>query len=283
MRPSRPLLASGAEMEAPTLLPVGCGEVAAFTKASPLRPGANEDALAVLPAGPAACVLVVADGLGGARAGDAASRLAIERLCEAVEGASGDDRDLRDAILDGIERAHAGVRDLGVGAATTLCVAEIRGHRVRPYHVGDSSILVTGQRGRIKLQTTPHSPVGFAVEAGVLDPSDALHHEDLHLVSNALGADGMRIEIGSPCRLAPRDTLVLATDGLTDNLHLQEILDLVRSGPLEQAAASLVREASSRMQGAGSTAGEPSKPDDLTFVVYRPSREASRAIQGSEG
>ena len=129
-------------------------------------------------------------------------------------------------------------------------------------------ILVVGQRGKIKLQTVSHSPVGYAVEAGVLDEKEALHHEDRHLVSNMLGLADMRIEVGSIVELAPRDTLLLASDGLFDNLHLDEIVDRVRKGPLTQVVQHLASDAAQRMTIPRE--GQPSKTDDLTFVAFRP-------------
>ena len=132
------------------------------------------------------------------------------------EYAALDATSLRAAILDGLERANQRVLELGIGAATTLAVAEIAGTTLRPYHVGDSSILVVGQRGKMKLQTMLHSPTGYAVEAGLLDEADALHHEERHLISNMVGAVDMRIEVGSAIRLALRDTVLLATDGSSE-------------------------------------------------------------------
>jgi len=133
--------------------------------------------------------------------------------------------------------------------------------------VGDSMILVVGQRGKIKLQTVSHSPVGYAVESGLLDEAEAMHHEDRHLVSNMLGMTDMRIEVGSAIELAARDTLLLASDGLFDNLHVHEIVERIRKGPLAQVMQDLAAQCRGRMQAA--TDGQPSKPDDLTFVAFR--------------
>ena len=79
-------------------------------------------------------------------------------------------------------------------------------------------ILAIGQKGKIKLQTISHSPVGLAVESGHLDESEAMHHEQRHVVSNVVGDQTMRIEVGAKLMLAPRDTVLLSTDGLFDNL-----------------------------------------------------------------
>ena len=138
---------------------------------------------------------------------------------------NGEPIDLRAAILNGIEAANQAVRDLGTGAATTLALVEIQDRTIRTYHVGDSEILVTGQRGKVKLQTIPHSPIGYAVEAGLMEEEEAIHHEARHVISNVIGSDQMRIEMGPPTELAPRDTLLLASDGLFDNLFPDEIVE----------------------------------------------------------
>jgi len=190
----------------------------------------------------------------------------FDRLERAV-GSLGSEASIRSGILDGFEAANHAVLDLGIGAATTLAVAEIDADRVRAYHVGDSGIVVTGQRGRIKLQTMAHSPVGYAIEAGVLDEDEALHHEERHVVSNLVGSADMRIEVGSSLALADRDSLLLATDGLFDNLSLAEIVEIVRAGPLGAAACELAARCRARMHSGDGDA--PSKPDDVTFALYR--------------
>jgi serine/threonine protein phosphatase PrpC len=246
----------------------GCAEV--FSARSPGRQNPNEDAAALLPIDPGSAVLAVADGLGGERAGEEAAALAVRCLADALEPPARSRSLLRDAILNGFERANREVRRLPGGAATTLAVVEIQEDLVRPYHVGDSAILLMGQRGRIKLRTVSHSPVGFAVEAGLLDEADALQHDDRHLVSNVLGGPDMRIEIGSVLHLAARDTLLLASDGLADNLHTAEIIECVRKGPLGTGARRLAEDALRRMNG--QAPGEPCKPDDLTFIAFRRAR-----------
>jgi serine/threonine protein phosphatase PrpC len=255
--------------------PLEGGEVALFTCRSPAHDRQNEDSAAVLRFGGGSFVLAVADGLGGGRAGGRASSLAIEMIEAAMAEARREGWLLRTAVLNGIERANEAIRDLGIGAGTTLAVVEIAGGAIRPYHVGDSMILLIGQRGRLKLQTVAHSPVGFAVEAGWLDEGEAMHHEERHLVSNVLGAPDMRIEVGSQHRLAPRDTLLVASDGLSDNLRTEEIAALLRAGPLDAACERLADLARTRMYAPGDD--EPSKPDDLTFVAFRATRGSTRA------
>jgi len=57
---------------------------------------------------------------------------------------------------------------MGKGSATTVVVAEIQQRQLRTYYVGDSLVLLTGQRGRLKFQNTSHSPVGYAWSPGLL-------------------------------------------------------------------------------------------------------------------
>jgi serine/threonine protein phosphatase PrpC len=254
--------------EGPELRGVAGGLAAVFCARAPGGEAPNQDAVGLVALGTRAAVLLVADGVGGTRAGQQASQLAVRSVVQALDGCEASDSGLRPAILDGIERANRAVLALGLGAATTLAVAEICEGSVRPYHVGDSTILVVGQRGRIKLQTVAHSPVGFAVEAGVIDEREAMHHEERHVVSNVLGSPDMRIEMGSARKLAPRDTVLLASDGLGDNLRVDEIVERVRRGPIERSALRLAQDAQRRMMQPA--AGQPSKPDDLSFVLFRP-------------
>jgi serine/threonine protein phosphatase PrpC len=187
-----------------------------------------------------------------------------------VREARGPEERLRTALLDGFELANERVLALGRGAATTLAAVEVVAGTIRTYHVGDSLILVVGGRGRIKWRTVAHSPVGYGLEAGLLDEEDALAHDERHLVSNVLGSTEMRIEIGPPLELAPRDTVLLASDGLADNLHIDDIVAGLRDRDLGRAVVDLADRAGRRMVSTGE-APLPGKPDDLTLVAYRPS------------
>jgi serine/threonine protein phosphatase PrpC len=255
-------------MEGPQGASIAGGRVVFFSQRSPNKDMANEDALGLLPIGPSSGILAVADGCGGMPQGELAARTAIEALQRQVAQSNGDDKQIRTSILDGIEQANREVQLLGGGAATTMAVLEINDGVIRPYHVGDSTILMVGNRGRIKLHTTSHSPVGYAVEAGVLDAREAIHHEDLHLVSNVIGSPDAHIEIGARRRMSSRDTIVIGSDGLFDNLHVHEIVEVVRKGPLFPCAARLVQLATERMTQMASNL--PCKPDDLTFLLFRP-------------
>jgi serine/threonine protein phosphatase PrpC len=266
------LLSSGivvSECEVGVPVPVPCDtlEVWAYTRAAPDKREPNEDVAGVFGHAEGHWVFAVADGLGGMPSGDEASRRAMEILRKHVEDTAGD-TPLRAIIMDAFEEANREVLAIGGGAGTTFAAVEIAEGRVRPYHVGDSAILIVGQRGRIKLETIAHSPVGYGIAAGLIEPKAALHREDRHFLSNHLGASDMHIQVGSPIELALRDTLLLATDGVFDNLHIQEIVDRIRKGPLEDAARSLAETCVKRMATEGGAA--PTKPDDATFLLMRP-------------
>ncbi len=245
------------------------GSVCVFTAPSPASPGRrNQDCLLVWSAGEQ-LMIAVADGAGGHPGGAEASAEAVAALSEALsEAPSG--QHLRGAILDGFEAANRRVMGLGLGAATTLAVVEIGPGWLRSYHAGDSGVLVTGQRGRLKLATVSHGPVAYGVEAGFLDEEAALVHRDLNVVSNLLGFEDLRIELGARRPLAPFDTVLVASDGLFDNLRQQEIVSEVKSGPLLGAARSLVQQAQLRM---GEQARDlPGKADDLSLALFRRGR-----------
>jgi serine/threonine protein phosphatase PrpC len=230
--------------------------------------GTNEDGVLALSVGRDRAVLAVADGLGGHPGGDVAARLALEALARAIAQDLAAERDLREGILDGFESANGAVLALGTGAATTLAAVEIIGRTFRPYHVGDSAILQIGGGGKIKMQTIMHSPTGYAVEAGLLSDRDARVHQDRHVVSNIVGSRGMRIDIGSVHPIAPRDTLLIASDGLFDNLSPERIAQTIRRGTLPAATRELVARCRERMAQGG-------KADDLTVVAWRPGQHPS--------
>ena len=176
---------------------VAGGSAVVYTSRDPQKETENEDTVAIIPYGPGAAVLVVADGAGGLPAGKRASLTVVKTLAASLQSAMDKTMLLRTAILNGIEAANAAVLGLANGSATTLTVITIEGLTARSYQVGDSEAIILGQRGVIKFQTTVHSPTGFAVEAGFLDERAALLHEERHLVSNFIGTAEMRIDVGA--------------------------------------------------------------------------------------
>ncbi|MGD8784392.1 MAG: serine/threonine-protein phosphatase [Thioalkalispiraceae bacterium] len=243
------------------------GEAVVYTHRSPDKTTVNEDCAALIPYSDHEGLLVIADGLGGLPGGQTASKTAINTISSTVDMAIKEGLPLRDAVLNGIEKANQQILNQSTGAATTLAVVDIKDNSIRPYHVGDSMIMLCGQRGKVKLQSIAHSPVGYAVESGLLDENEAIHHEERHLISNVVGSDEMSIEIGTHRKLAQRDTLIIASDGLFDNLYPAEIIDIIRTGKLINAANRLVELSIQRMQHAETDL--PCHPDDLTFILFR--------------
>ena len=238
-----------------------------FSAARPGADRANEDGVAVVPLDGTAGVIALADGMGGLPGGGAAARRALDCVVESVERARDSGDYLREAILDGFERANKAVLDLGIGAGTTLTVLEIRPRTSRTYHVGDSESLVVSQRGRVRYRTVPHTPVGYGVEAGLIGRREALHHAERHLLSNLVGSADMRIDIGPVIRPRARDVFLVASDGVWDNLHEGEITDRIRKGTLKRSASALLEAVRQRMSKPD--ADHPSKLDDLTFALFR--------------
>ena len=246
------------------------GEAVVYTHVSPTKETVNEDCAALITYDSNSGLLIIADGLGGQPNGETASSEAIDCLAKAVNRAKNNDTPLREAVLNGIEQANKRILNDAPGAATTLAIVEIQDNSVRPYHVGDSMILLTGQRGKVKIQSVAHSPVGYAVESGLLDANEAIHHEERHLISNVVGAEDMSVEIGTMRKLALHDTIIVASDGLFDNLYIDEIIEIIRKGKLTRAAEQLIQLAGERMQQ--QNPGLPCHPDDLTFILFRRNR-----------
>ena len=257
------------DMQVSMVEPCLQGQVAVFSARCPGKETANEDSAAVIEVTPELAVLAVADGLGGGPEGEKASRLALQTLRREIQATITKGLQLRTAILNGFEAANQAVLQSTRGAATTLAVAEIREGVFRPYHVGDSVVMLMSNRGRIKYETISHSPVGYGIESGLLDKDQALYHEERHLVSNVVGSDEMRIEVGPEVALASRDTVLVASDGLVDNLTASEITERVRKGDLAQGIGRLATDAHQLMKA--KVEDHPSKPDDLTVVLFRPS------------
>lgn len=259
-------------MEKAEYYDAGPGRIVFYTCASPDGKSVNEDKIAIIPINPETLIIMVADGAGGHSRGDSASATAVNLICESVLKTVSGKQELRESILTGIENANTAIIGNHPGAATTLALVEVHGNTIRTYHAGDTEILITGQRGKLKYHTLIHSPVGYAVEAGLLDEGDAIMHKDRHLVSNVLGDAVMHITVGSPVTLAFHDTLLIATDGLFDNLQKEEITSFIRMRPLDYCAGKLIEMVSKRMFEKDSD--KPSKFDDVSFILFRLNKTA---------
>jgi serine/threonine protein phosphatase PrpC len=226
----------------------------------------NEDAAAFWELGEQIHLLAVADGMGGGPGGAEAAAIAID----AVErfAANADPKvNLRSGIVDAFEAANDRVLEKSIGSGTTLVVVEVSGDRARAYHAGDSGAILVGQRGRVRFDIMAHSPTGYAVASGLLEQDDVHHHDERHLLSNCIGSREMRVEVGAAIRMAARDTLMLGTDGVLDNIQRADLIDLIRVGPLYKQASKLQRRIRETM--AGSDDELPAHPDDATALLFR--------------
>jgi serine/threonine protein phosphatase PrpC len=253
------------------VLKLGSYDLALYTKKNPERPSQNEDCMgfAVLPNG--TLIVMVADGVGGSPKGAEASRgvlTSIERqLRKLPEGDFSEDH-VRNAVLNGIEKANVDLLNAAIGSRSTVTVCVVKGSVARSYQVGDSELLICGQKGRIKYQTGSHSPVGYAVQAGLMDAQTALAHPDRHFISNVVGEAAMHIEMGPKIELAARDTILVGSDGLYDNFTHQDLTNFVRIGRIEDVLDKLVNKLEQRLRAVDSPSPEI-KFDDVTFMAMR--------------
>ncbi len=240
----------------------GLGDVVLYSRRSPEKSTSNEDAALAVRLTEERGVVAVADGVGGQPAGERASAEALAALQRALEESVRSGESLSAAVLRGIDRANDAVMALGTGSATTLAVITVEGTNVRAYHVGDSGVLGFGGRGKVKLETIAHSPVGYGVEAGLIATSEAMQHKERHFVSNVVGEEDMHIGVSSSLTLRPRDRVLLASDGLFDNATVDDIVAAVRKGAPQEGVRTLGAACNARMLNGGHA-------DDMTIAVYR--------------
>ncbi len=204
----------------------------------------NEDSLYPTEGGTGSgpAVLVVADGMGGAVAGEIASRLAVEA---ATESPAGDDVDPADRVLAGNSAVIlATEEDRGLaGMGTTMTLIELRaGGEAIFAHVGDSrAYLVSG--GVMSQVTTDHSLVGELVTLGRITPEQARTHPHRHLVTRVLGLGPITVDT-TAVSLEPGDRILLCSDGLTDMVPDPEIEEILNAGEgVEPTVWALIEQA----------------------------------------
>ena len=259
-----PELLCGQNLAEPRKVELNAGQAVVFSRPQGGQSGANEDALGIIEKRDGGVCLAVADGVGGLPRGLEAATLVISFLADTILNK---DHQLQECI----EAANLQLLKELPSAATTVTAAEITDNVAKVCHAGDSTLLVVGQRGRIKLKTQCHSPVGIK-EANGLDEKEALFHPQRHLLNNMMGDPAMWLEKQEGIELAARDTVLLGTDGLWDNLFLSEIVEFIRAGELFDSAEKLAQTVIERMDTP--VTGQPSKPDDVSFILYRPNPSA---------
>ena len=254
-----PLCLAGEDLPEPVTMPFRGGEVAIFTSSSPIAGRDNEDAIGVFDWGKEFGVLAVADGVGGLPGGGQASRQVIEKLRDPPA------EDDSDPVASRLEAANEAFLDSGGG--TTVSILVIHGSDATSYHVGDSALLIVGGSGQVKLETIPHSTVGRALANSEIDEKTAMYHPMRHIVHNMIGMRDMWVDTAESVRLDDRDTVIVASDGLWDNLYRDEVVEQMDSRSLAVVAKELVEITGKRMKSSGISG--PSKLDDLSFILYR--------------
>lgn len=214
-------------------------------------------------------VLVVSDGMGGALAGDVASRMAIEAVRDVLTGddeASGcePDSSLVDCLRHATMQANLNIhrksledtRCSGMGA--TLTGAAVRDDKLDLIQVGDSRAYV--MRGnQIRLATKDQSLVQQLVDVGQISEAEAETHMFRNVILQALGAQNELTPATARIQLRRGDMVLLCSDGLSGKLRNEEIRDIVAaSEDLGSACTALVAEANNR-------GGE----DNITVVLAR--------------
>jgi protein phosphatase len=186
---------------------------------------------------------VVADGMGGAVAGEEASRITVETIQQKLkvgdyrkpgDYANYDSVELGDLLKQSVKEANENIMTKAVhspelkGMGTTVTLAFARGAEVVFVHVGDSrAYYVDGDTHTIEQVTTDHSFVQALVDAGHLNPEDAKGHPMENVLYRALGQqEDLDIDVIQNFKIHSGDRLVLCSDGLTRHVDPDEISDI---------------------------------------------------------
>jgi serine/threonine protein phosphatase PrpC len=219
----------------------------------------NEDGFLARPP-----LFVVADGMGGHRAGEVASALAVRLVGEALPGPTAA---VPTAIVAAVEAANAAVWSEARGSAelsgmgTTCTIAVVDGARAHIAHVGDSRAYLL--RGDVLEQlTSDHTLIASMVREGILSDDDARDDDRRHIITRAVGAESeVRVDL-STHDLQPGDRLLLCSDGLSGQVD-----DAVISGVL--AGEPDPGRAVDRLIDLANAAGGV---DNVTAIVIDPDR-----------
>jgi PPM family protein phosphatase len=207
---------------------------------------------------------VLSDGIGGHRAGEVASRIAVDVISQAVQRSNGSNPPaaLRDAIVQASEaiRIQAGQSSEQAGMGATCACAWIQGDQLYTASVGDSRLyLLRGEQ--IQQLSTDHTWLQEALEHGLITAEQIPGHPNQHVIRRYLGSPtppevDLRLRNGSEeedrseanqgLNVLPGDLLLLTSDGLTDLVSDEEISQCYRDNPAEAAGRALIDLANSR-------------------------------------
>ena len=190
---------------------------------------------------------IVADGMGGHKAGDYASRYTTQRIVASVSRSSGEEpvTILKDEAKKGM--------------GTTLVAATIIDGRLYVANVGDSRLYIIGTDG-IRQITRDHSLVAEMVRIGEVGAKEAREHPDKNIITRAVGA-GEEVEADFfEVELKKDDHILICTDGLTNMVEDEEICSIIlRDASIEERAGLLVK-----------TANDNGGKDNITVMIIEP-------------
>lgn len=212
-------------------------------------------------------LLIVADGMGGHRGGETASRKAIETVVSGLENS------LTPKMLPGqimlllsevLENANREIIALSkeaselVGMGTTCDICLIAKNTAYIAHIGDSRIYkLNRKKGSFKRLTKDHSLVEYMIETGTITEEEALNHPQKNIILRALGTSPETNADVSYEKLSPDDILLMCSDGLTNMLTEEDICKIISSDNTpEERAKELVRRAN-----------ETGGTDNITVVI----------------
>jgi protein phosphatase len=209
---------------------------------------------------------VVSDGIGGHRAGEVAAELAVNYISQGVAESNGrkPQKIMEDAIHDASQAiaAHSASKEEQEGMGATCACVWIAERKLFIAYVGDSRIYLA-RGGHIRRLTKDHTWVQEAIEKGIITPEEARDHPNVHVIRRHLGSvelpdvdfrlyledgeDDQEAVDNQGFDLEPGDILLLCSDGLTDLVWDDEILQTLRAKPnLKASAETLVEMANQR-------------------------------------
>jgi PPM family protein phosphatase len=204
--------------------------------------------------GPHDFVFAVSDGMGGAAAGEFASRITVEKITRLLPrsfraSAAGLSVDFADVIPELFEAIHKALIFLGssyeecAGMGATLSLAWFTPGWMYFGHIGDSRIYYLPAAGGITQVTHDHSHVGWLRRSGRINEREQRTHPAKNSLQQALGAGHQIVEpqVGA-VGCEPGDRFLLCSDGLIDGLWDRQLEEMVRSLPIAEAARHLVQE-----------------------------------------
>jgi len=228
---------------------------AARTDTGRQRP-ANEDSyFASLP------LFVVADGMGGAQAGEVASRTAVEFFTDGLPDGPGTPEERLAAL---VARANARIHELAssddafAGMGTTLTAAYVGEHDLAIAHVGDSRLYVL-RDGALTQLTDDHSLVGELIRRGQIRAEEAEEHPQRSIITRALGIEQDVVVDHHTWPVRDGDVVLICSDGLTGMVSDARVAEIVSEAPsLSVAAQRLI-----------AAANEAGGRDNITVILFR--------------